>query len=329
MEGSALHAVLALASSQHGVISLDQTRACGLSRGQLRTAVAHGVLVAEAPRVYVVGGAPTTVSRRQMAGLLCLGSDATLSHETAARLHGFDRSLPHVVELTVSRRRRGIDAPFKVHTSKTLSKLDVVTLDGWRCTSATRTVIDLARLRIPTVRLEAAIDSAVRSGASAPLVLAKRLEELRGPGRWGAPLLDKLLVDAGGHTMLERRFLTLVRRAGLPRPTTQLVHRRDGRTVARVDFCFEAHGVVVEVSGQRGHSTPRERAGTRNAATSCRTWGARSTSTPSTTSWGGRRGSHQHCVPDSANVREMAEIQPILGLGSRNGKRAQSWGRVL
>ena len=95
---------------------------------------------------------------------------------------------------------------------------------------------------------------------SAPLVLARRLEELRGRGRWGAPKLDQLLVDAGGHTVLERRFLTLVRRAGLPRPTTQLVHRRDGRTVARVDFCFETHGVVVEVSGQRGHSSPGERA---------------------------------------------------------------------
>ncbi len=218
------------------------------------------MLVAEAPRVYAAGGAPTTVSRQQMAGLLCLGAGAVLSHETAARLHGFDRCLPHVVDVTVSRRRRGVHAPFNVHTTKYLSKLDVVTVDGWRCTSATRTVIDLARLRVPLGRLEAAMDSAVRSGASAPLVLARRLDELRGRGRWGAPLLENLLVDAGGHTMLERRFLALVRQAGLPRPTTQLVHRRDGRTIARVDFCFEAHGVVVEVSGQRGHSSPSERA---------------------------------------------------------------------
>jgi very-short-patch-repair endonuclease len=260
MEGPALSSVLALATSQHGVISLDQAHACGLRRSQLRTAVANGVLVAEAPRVYAVGGAPTTVSRRQMAGLLCLGPEAALSHEAAARLHSFDRSLPEIVELTVPRCRRGVRTPFVVHTTKFLSRLDVVTVDGWRCTSATRTVIDLARLRIPTIRLEAAIDSAVRSGASAPLVLARRLEELRGRGRWGAPVLDTLLLDAGGHTVLERRFLRLVRRAGLPRPTTQFVHRQDGRTVARVDFCFEAHGVVVEVSGQRGHSSPGERA---------------------------------------------------------------------
>jgi hypothetical protein len=73
-------------------------------------------------------------------------------------------------------------------------------------------------------------------------------------------VLDALLVDSGGHSILERRFLEVVRRAGLPRPATQVIHRRDGTTFARVDFLFEAFGVVVEVSGQLGHSTPGDRA---------------------------------------------------------------------
>ena len=60
--------------------------------------------------------------------------------------------------------------------------------------------------------------------------------------------------------MLERRFLTLVREAGLPRPTPQVIHRRDGRAIARVDFLFDDLGVVVEVSGRKGHSSPAERA---------------------------------------------------------------------
>ncbi|CAN5536530.1 hypothetical protein BH24ACT5_BH24ACT5_28690 [soil metagenome] len=131
---------------------------------------------------------------------------------------------------------------------------------GWPCTSATRTVIDLARARVGQRRLEAAIDSAVRSGRSAPLVLEQRLTELRGPGQWGARRLDDLLVDSGGHTMLERRFLELCRHHGLPRPMTQGVHRRDGRTYARVDFYFADAGVVVEVSGRQGPSSPSERA---------------------------------------------------------------------
>ncbi len=60
--------------------------------------------------------------------------------------------------------------------------------------------------------------------------------------------------------MLERRFLELVRLAGLPRPTPQVIHRRDGRAIARVDFYFEPYAVVVEVSGRKGHSSPAERA---------------------------------------------------------------------
>jgi very-short-patch-repair endonuclease len=51
-----------------------------------------------------------------------------------------------------------------------------------------------------------------------------------------------------------------MREAGLPRPTPQVVHRRDGRTFARVDFIFEEHSIVVEVSGRKGHASDAERA---------------------------------------------------------------------
>jgi very-short-patch-repair endonuclease len=67
------------------------------------------------------------------------------------------------------------------------------------------------------------------------------------------------LIDSGGESVLERRFLALMREAGLPRPTTQAVQRRDGRHVARVDFLFEPYKVVVEVSGALGHSTRTDR----------------------------------------------------------------------
>ncbi|HZB40908.1 MAG TPA: DUF559 domain-containing protein [Ilumatobacter sp.] len=43
-------------------------------------------------------------------------------------------------------------------------------------------------------------------------------------------------------------------------PETQVVHERDGQFVARVDFLFPHHGIVVEVSGGRGHSTAADRA---------------------------------------------------------------------
>jgi very-short-patch-repair endonuclease len=259
---STLHLqITELMARQHGVISGIQLDQLGATRAAVRTAVRQGWLKPVVRGVYASTAAPVTVDYRRMIGLLALGPEAVLSHRAAAHLHEFDRSSPDIVEFTVPRHARNVTLPdMPVHSTSVLPPIDRVTVRGYPCTSATRTVIDLARLRVPRPQLEAAIDSAVRRGLSSPVVIVDRLAILRGPGRWGARLLDDLLVDSGGHTMLERRFLELVRRTGLPRPRTQVIHRRDGQTYARVDFFFEEHRVVIEVSGRKGHSSPAERA---------------------------------------------------------------------
>jgi hypothetical protein len=251
-----------LASEQDGLLALGQLRDAGLSAWAIRRLVGDGSLRRTAPGVYAIVGAPVTHRRRLRQGLLSLGPDAFVSFEAAAALHGLDRSDPGAVELTVPRARRGRHRSLDtvVHTTRFVGPLDVVVVDGLRTSSATRTVIDLALARRSPMRIEAAIDSAVRLGSSSPAVIARRLESLRGSGRWGCRLIDRLLADSGGHSPLERRFLGIVRELGLPRPLTQVIHRRNGRHVARVDFLFADHGVVVEVTGRRGHSTPADRA---------------------------------------------------------------------
>jgi very-short-patch-repair endonuclease len=146
-----------------------------------------------------------------------------------------------------------------VHTTCHVGRVDVITIKGFRCSSATRTVLELAAAGAQEDRLAAAIDSAVRLRLSAPMVLVGRLAQFRGRGHTGTRVLDQLLLDTGGETVLERRFLTLVRTAGLPRPATQRRFRSDGRHVARVDFCWPRVCVVVEVSGRLGHSNPHDR----------------------------------------------------------------------
>ena len=249
-----------LAGDQFGVVGLQQLAELGISRAMIRTHRRRGWLVGVAPRVLAVAGGGARWERDLMTGLLSLGEESWVSHEAAAHLHGFDRSIAGAVEFTVLRERRGMEVPFRVHTTSTLPAIDRVEISPLRAIAATRTVIDLARLRVSPYRLEAAIDSAVRSGASSPIVLEQRLTALRSSGQWGVRLLDNLLVDTGGHTMLERRFLELAREAGLPRPTPQVIFRRDGRAYARVDFRFDPYSVVVEVSGRKGHSSPAERA---------------------------------------------------------------------
>jgi very-short-patch-repair endonuclease len=252
--------LMTLARSQHGAIAIGQLPDIDVTRRWLDNLARRGMLERAAPGVYTVAGSTSTWHQRLTVGLLALGETSWVSHEAAAALHGFDRAHDDAVEFTVERTARGRRMPFPVHTTATMPRIDRVVVDDFRCISATRTIVDLARARVPKVRLEAAIDSAVRQGLSAPAAIARRLDDLRGSGRWGARLLDDLLIDSGGHSMLERRFLELVRSAGLPRPRTQAIHQRGGRTFARVDFLFEPFGVVVEVSGRLGHSSPAERA---------------------------------------------------------------------
>jgi hypothetical protein len=251
--------LLATAAAQHGLIATDQLEGHDVTRAQFDQFVRRGIFVRIGPGVYAAAGAPSSWERSLLAGLLALGPESCVSHESAARLHGFDRSLEGRLEFTVPRGRRGLVVDGTLHTTTVLGPLDVVQVTGFRVTSATRTIVDLAHERIARRRLAAAIDSAVRLGLTSPSVLFDRLTALRGPGRWGCRLLDDLLIDSGGHTMLERDFLRLMRRGGLPRPLTQVIHRRDGATYARVDFLFESYGVVVEVSGRKGHSSPTER----------------------------------------------------------------------
>jgi very-short-patch-repair endonuclease len=79
-----------------------------------------------------------------------------------------------------------------------------------------------------------------------------------GAGRRGAPHLRQVLHQdsyAVTDSTLERRFLALARRAGLPKPLTQV--RLDGH---RVDFYWPELGLVVETDGLRYHRTAAQQA---------------------------------------------------------------------
>jgi len=103
------------------------------------------------------------------------------------------------------------------------------------------------------------IDEAIRRRLVTVARLTNRLATIGGRGRAGSELLRSLLLDSGGESFLERRFLRLVRTAGLPRPQCQVAHRKDGIHIARVDFFFPGTQVVAEVSGRLGHVSDAER----------------------------------------------------------------------
>jgi very-short-patch-repair endonuclease len=122
-------------------------------------------------------------------------------------------------------------------------------------TTPARTLIDLATLLQPS-QLEAAVNAADRLGLVDPEQLRRKVDHR--PGTDGVKALRRLL-DRRTFSLtdseLERRFLKLIRRAGLPLPKTQ--QRIEG---FRVDFAWPDLRFVVETDGLRYHRTATQQA---------------------------------------------------------------------
>ena len=191
-----------------------------------------------------------------------VGPPCWISGPTAAALLGFDgfrlRSPFHLTVPATRHLHRGLHL---VHRATEIPRIDTTIAMGLPCLSATRLLVELARIE-PARRLTAALDSALRDGLTSEDFLHRRLVELRGRGRKGPTELLAVLagseVTRGGHSFLERAFLELLDELGLPRPLTQQVLGKRRRTLIRVDCHFPGTAVVVELLGYQWHRTPMQ-----------------------------------------------------------------------
>jgi hypothetical protein len=154
---------------------------------------------------------------------MSLGRNAALFGEAASQWWGLDGFVSDQVEFVVPRIRRSLDPSVQLHTTRRWSTTDLLWHGGVRITSATRTIIDLAGCGTNTAMIEKAIDSAIRLRLTTLAKLTRRMTQLA-PGRPGIRLLREILLDSGGESYLERRFLRLMRTSRLPPPTCQVVH---------------------------------------------------------------------------------------------------------
>jgi Protein of unknown function (DUF559) len=234
-------------------------RCAGAKGRQIQGLTTRGTVERVAPQVYRFFGSVDSWHQKLWIACLSAGPDSAVSHRSAAALHGLDGFAPGHVEISVLRTRRNSAPGALVHSTSRLQRPDVVRIDELPVTSAARTIIDLAAIGTSATDLGNALDSAARLGLATGEYVQKRLTKLGRVGRGGVQVLDEVMLDSGGHSFLERRFIGLVRAANLPRPLTQVVHRRGTTTIARVDFEWPEHKLVVEVNGRRGHSSDAER----------------------------------------------------------------------
>jgi hypothetical protein len=247
--------IAAVAARQHGVVARRQLLELGLSTKAIRHQLASGRLHPALRGVYAVGRPELPSYGRWMAAVLSCGPEAALSHETAAALWEIRPAMRGEIHISVpvrlARHRPGV----RVHRRTGLLPSELTRRNGIPVTSRVCTLIDLAS-RVPRRQVEAAINEADKRDLIRPDELRQALDA--SPSRPGTGVLREMLdrrTFALTDSDLERRFLPLVRRAGLPLPET-------GRYVSgfKVDFYWPDLGLVVETDGLRYHRTPAEQA---------------------------------------------------------------------
>ena len=219
-----------LAARQRAMIATKQLIALGLDKDGIRRRVRSARLHPYHRGVYsLVPKQALPPLAAEQAALLAMGPGAVLSHRTAAAIWELAPRDPATVDVIVPRQRRHRPG-IRVHRAAGLQAADVRTRERLTLTSPYRSILDL-RTELSARQIAYAVSQA----------LSRRLiTDAEASTLTDAPTITR--------SEAERRFLDLVKRAGFPRPRTN-VH------VAgfEVDFFWPDHDLVVEIDGFAFH----------------------------------------------------------------------------
>jgi very-short-patch-repair endonuclease len=245
--------IAAIAELQFGVFSREEAAAEGLSEYAMTRRAMTGRWVEVLPGVYRLPGATRTGRQRAMAAVLWGGDESAISHTTAGRLLRLDAVRLDAVHLSlpasVGRRAEGLT----LHRMTVPTK-DAVVVDGIRCTSATRTIIDCASMMDDEL-LEDAFEQARLMGLTSAGAFVRRADELCGRGRPGSGRVRRLIgAQTSGSAALESRLevklARLLRNSSLPRAERQFPVGR-----FRLDFAWPGLRVACECDGFEHHGS--------------------------------------------------------------------------
>jgi very-short-patch-repair endonuclease len=187
-----------------------------------------------------------------MAAVLACGPDALLSHRSAVALWDL-RPIPggRVDVTAVARGRRGGDG-ICVHNVRCLDPADRSEVDGIPVTSIPRALLDYAEVA-HRQQLRHALDAADRLDLLDLNGIRQLFERSR--GRHGLKPLAAALAQITGpapwtQSELERRFLALVREAGIEEPQANVLVAGE-----LVDYYWPRERLVVEVDGYDFHKS--------------------------------------------------------------------------
>jgi very-short-patch-repair endonuclease len=244
-----IDALILACADQHVVVTTEELLAAGIGRNAIARRVRDGKLTRLFRGVFRVGALETAWTW-EAAALRACGRHAVLSHHSAAAVSGIRARRSGPIDVTVAAGHRAGQAGIRVHHSP-LEPHEITTLAGLLVTSPERTLRDLAG-ELPQDELDRAANEAQVQRLTTAAGLRSYLA--RSSSRPGARALREALREEPSVTRseLERVFLALIDRIGLPRPDTNV--RVEGY---EVDFLWREAGLVVETDGHAAHHTRR------------------------------------------------------------------------
>ncbi len=243
-----------VSGTQHGAFTCAQFLEAGFTRNQLRYRIRTGEIVAIDELVYRHVATPPSWKQRLVAA--CLAGPAVASHRSAGVLWDFPGMSEGLLEVTALRHRRRHVDDVVWHESHHLGERDITEIDRIPCTRPVRTFLDLGVV-LSSDQLETVLNEGIRRNLLSIAAISRRLEALGSLRRGTA--VARLVFDrqvrgrAAPESVLETRFLQLVRSAGLPEPVAQF-HVKLGDAVVRIDFAYPDRRIAIELDGAAYHS---------------------------------------------------------------------------
>jgi predicted transcriptional regulator of viral defense system len=246
-----------ICQAQHGLMTLVQLEAHGLTRQGVRERVVTGRLYRIHQAVYSLTPKVMTERGRFMAAVLACEPDAVLSHRSAAYLWGLVDTWEEPIDVTAPNRRGRSPDGVAAHRDGSLQPIDKTTLYGIPCTSVARTVLDFAAVAPEwEVRRVVAEGEVLQVLDKAKLrALLKRSRRRRGVARLRL-ILDTIHPQTKRtRSELERLFLDMCAKRAVPEPAVNVwLPAPDGRRY-QADFLWRGSKLIVEADSRRFHAT--------------------------------------------------------------------------
>ncbi|MFE9651984.1 DUF559 domain-containing protein [Micromonospora sp. NPDC006431] len=242
---------------QEDVLSLEQARRF-LSPKAIRHRVATRRWRQVHRGIYVTHSGPLGPAQLRWIAVLAAGPAAVLGGLTAAQAWGLRRYETRVVHLLLPARHqaRSLPSGVRVHRTTLLPEQDVLSVGQPRRTMPARSLVDAAQWAPSDAEARAVIAAGFQQRLVGGDDVHRVLDRM--PRARRRKLIKVTASDAAGgaHSLAELDFLSLVRTAGLPEPSRQVVRHDAAGRRRYLDVWFEQWRVHVEIDGGQ-HLDPR------------------------------------------------------------------------